>query len=139
MKKILFFIIPVMLLTLTGCLTIRQITSGTKWEDNAIFLIEKGKTTAKDIAYAFGSPQKEIMGGNKGRVWIYFYDIAKYLYEGSIRRGMIEGEHYSLTIWFNKDGIVTDYSLTYNKFEDPDLKSQAERIEKNMQEEEVQQ
>lgn len=123
----------VSLCSLIGCLTVRELGSGTQWDSNALFLLERGKTTAKDIAYSFGSPQKEIIGGEKGRIWVYFYDNAKYIFEGNIKRSMVEGEHNALTLWLNKNGILTDFSYSYNKFEDQDSKKQAENIEKSMQ------
>jgi outer membrane protein assembly factor BamE (lipoprotein component of BamABCDE complex) len=134
MKKLMFMLVTgLFVLSLAGCLTVQELKSGVQWDNNALFLIEKGKTTAKDIAYSFGSPQKEIIGGEKGRIWIYFYDNAKYIFEGAINHGIVEGEHNALTIWFNKDGIVTDLSYTYNKFEDPTKKKWADRIEGSTQ------
>lgn len=125
--------VSLFVLSLGGCMTVKELKSGVQWDNSALFLIEKGKTTAKDIAYSFGSPQKEIIGGEKGRIWVYFYDNAKYIFEGNINRGIVEGEHNALTIWFNKDGLVTEFSYTYNKFEDPTKKKWADNIEENSQ------
>ena len=113
----------------TGCASVRQITSGVKWDDNSLFLIKKGQTTAKEVAYGFGAPQKEIAGIN-GRIWIYYYDNGKYLFDGNAQRGMVEGEHFGLTVWFDAEGIVTDCNLSYSRYENPETKRIAEVIEK---------
>ena len=134
MKKVDFLVVfGFLLLSLTSCMTVQELRSGAQWDNNALFLIERGKTTAKDVAYSFGSPQKEIIGKENRRIWVYFYDNAKYIFEGAINHGVVEGEHNALTIWFNKDGVVTDLSYTYNKFEDPTKKEWAERIQRNTQ------
>lgn len=135
MKKtaIILVVVILCLIGFSGCVTVRELRSGTQWDNNALFLLARGKTTAKDIAYSFGSPQKEIIGGEKGRIWVYFYDNGKYIFEGNINRGIVEGEHNALTLWFDKAGILTDFSYTYNKFEDPNKKKWAEKIERNNQ------
>lgn len=125
------FFVGLIVFSLSGCLTVRNVRSGVQWDDNALFLIERGKTTAKDIAYAFGTPQKEIIGGEKGRIWVYFYDNARYIFEGNISHGIAESEHSGLTIWFDRNGIVTDFSYIYKRFEDPQKKKWADRIEEN--------
>lgn len=135
MKRTIFYLMA-LILTLTifaGCRSVREINSGTMWNNELLFLIEKGKTTAKDIVYAFGAPQKEIIGG-KGRIYIYYADTARYIFEGAVNIGMADGEHYSLTIWFDQNGVVTDYSLTYNKFESPNLKKEADRLQAQQKE-----
>ena len=117
------------LLLTASCTTVRQFESGTKWEDNALFLIKPGKTTAKEIAYGFGSPQKEIVGTD-GRIWIYYNNSAKYLYDAGIRVGIIEGVYYSLIIWFDSNGVVTNRDLSYREYIDPDLKKRADKLER---------
>ena len=129
MKFMRIAIILFSLASITACASVRELTSGTKWDDNALFLIKSGQTTAKDIAYAFGSPQKEILGAG-GRIWIYYYDSGKYVFEGNVARGMAEGEHYCLSIWFDPNGIVVNHDLSYSRMENPQTKQVAETIEK---------
>jgi hypothetical protein len=72
--------------------------------------LERGKTTTKDVANCFGFPQKEIMGGEKGRIWVY---------QRNVNYGMFKGGHNAiLALWFNEDSILTEF--IYNKFERPD-------------------
>ena len=97
------------LISLSGCWTISERRSGTQGENTLVFL-ERGKTTTKDVANCFGSPQKEIMGGEKGRIWVY---------QGNVNYGMFKGGHNAiLALWFNENGILTEF--IYNKFERPD-------------------
>jgi outer membrane protein assembly factor BamE (lipoprotein component of BamABCDE complex) len=135
-RTVIISLLILCLIGLSGCMTVREVSSGNQWDDNAMFLLERGKSTAKDIAYAFGSPQKEILGGEKGRIWVYFYNHGKYIFEGQINHGMAEGEHNALTLWFNKDGILTDISYTFNRVEDLNKMKLAEQIEKRMQNQE---
>lgn len=132
-KKIIAFgvLLFMFFFYLSGCMSVREISNGMKWDESLLLSIEKGKTTAKDIAYSFGSPQKEIMGTN-GRIWVYFYNRWKYLYDQNMFLGATDTEHHSLSIWFNQDGIVTDYSLYYNEYEDPELTHRWEEYLKNM-------
>lgn len=134
--KITAIILSIMLIaiSLSGCRTVREIYSGSHWDNNSLFLLERNKSTAKDIAYSFGSPQKEIIGGEKGRIWVYYYEKSKHIFQGNDKIGVVEGEHNSLTLWFDKTGILTDFSYTFNKFENPDMKKWAEDIEKKMRE-----
>jgi len=111
MKKtaIILALIILCLISLSGCWTEKERRSGTQLE-NALVLLERGKSTDKDVADSFGSPQKEIMGGEKGRIWVY---------QGNVNYGMFKGGHNALlALWFNNDGILTEY--IYNKFERPD-------------------
>lgn len=126
-KKNLFFLI-ICFTSLAGCMNVKHIESGKKWDDSSLFLIKSGETTAKDIAYGFGSPQKEITGKD-GRIWIYYKGSYKYECEGNIKRSLLESEDYSLTIWFNKDGVVTNYSLAYSGYSNPNINKPAETIQ----------
>jgi hypothetical protein len=101
MKKVAIFLALILLclISLPGCSTTTERSSDALWE-NALTLFEPGKTTAKDVAHCFGSPQKEIMAGEKDRIWVY------------------QGHNSLLALWFNKDGILTD--LRYKKANDPD-------------------
>lgn len=118
-KSIAGLVIVISCLFLLGCETIQRVDSGRQWDDSLLFLIEDGKTTAKDIAYSFGPPQKEIAGAT-GRVWIYYKTTYKYFsMDGYVTR-LAESEEYSLSIWFNKDGIVSSHALSYNHYLNPE-------------------
>ena len=101
MKKtaIILALIILCLISLSGCLTTTERNADALW-GHALSLFERGKTTDKDVAHCFGSPQEEITGREKDRMWVY------------------QGHKSILALWFNKDGILTD--LRYNKFNDPD-------------------
>lgn len=128
MNKRSYFFILICIFSIIGCMNVKHIESGKKWDDNSLFLIKTGETTAKDIAYGFGSPQKEIAGQN-GRIWIYTKGSYKYQYEGNIRRGLLESEDYSLTVWFNKDGVVANYSLNYSGYAIPETRKSSEMLQ----------
>ena len=114
--KYLFYCI--FLVSLSGCMTVQQVKSGTEWDNNSLFLIKIGKTTAKEIAYGFGSPQKEIIGNN-GRIWIYYNESGKYYFEGNVRRSLLKSEYYCLTVWFDKEGIVQNCDLFFRAHSTP--------------------
>lgn len=117
-------------LFLFGCETIQRVDSGRQWDDSLLFLIEDGKTTAKDIAYSFGPPQKEIAGAS-GRIWIYYKTTYKYFNMDGYLTRLAESEERSLSIWFNKDGIVSNHTLSYNHYVNPD--TSAKEALKNQQ------
>lgn len=126
---VLIFMLPVLcFLVGVGCVNVRTIESGKKWDDNLLFLIKSGETKATDVAYAFGSPEKEIIGKN-GRIWIYKKGTYKYECEGNARRALLESEDYSFTVWFNADGVVVNYSLSYNSYESPYIRSPSETLQ----------
>lgn len=104
--------------------TITHSKSGRKWDSNLIFLIEKGKTTAMQIATVFGPPQKELTG-KTGRIWTYSYSEATnalvFRPFQAPQSGVAEGENGTLAIWFNAAGIVTDVNLSIQKYNDPAL------------------
>lgn len=113
------FILLIFAFAFAGCETLQRVDSGRQWDDSLLFIIEDGKTTAKDIAYSFGPPQKEIVGAI-GRIWIYYKTTYKYFSQDGYLTRLAENEEYSLTLWFNKDGIVTNHTLSYNHYIAPD-------------------
>src|SRR5262245_50221426 len=73
--------------------------------------IVKGKTTERDIVKAFGPPTK-ITDTNTGKEYLYEYSK-----KGGLRWTMIVrvgggSTIKTLTIWFNKQNVVTDYTFT---------------------------
>jgi outer membrane protein assembly factor BamE (lipoprotein component of BamABCDE complex) len=113
---LVYFLIGI--LGMVGCISIQKVESGRKRDDNLLFLIEKGKTTAKDIAYSFGPPQKEIVGST-GRVWIYYSSTYKHCAQDGYIYALAENEESSLTLWFDNNGVVKDLNLSYNHYVNP--------------------
>ena len=125
---ICIFTIAGFLFIVEGCYTTSNFHSGNKWDDNLLFSIEKGKTDVKTIAQLFGVPQKKIIGD--GQIWIYHNTSGRYFVYPNGQKTLVESENYSLTIWFDKSGIVSDYNLSYNMIEDPILKAFAKGYER---------
>ena len=97
--------------------------SGSKFPIEYITSLREGETTAKQVARLFGTPQKEIIGRDGGRIWIYYYgkrtDFQDTLSE---RQGELESYMEILSIIFNKDGTVRSYSYTFFDFPTPYVK-----------------
>ena len=99
------------LISLSACQTTQEQRSVTQREDPLSHL-ERGKTTVEDVAASFGSPQKEIMGKENNRIWVY---------QENSNHGMIKGGHNAiLALWFDKDGILTEFMC--NELENTDKK-----------------
>jgi len=124
LKKIIFLMTAIFFLA--GCARIVTETAG-KWDEKYLLLIEKGKTTAKDIVTAFGIPQKEIIGSN-GRIWIYQNISNQFLLISGNPPATMETESFCLTLWFNNEGIVVDRNLAYSRLINRYVKEHAERL-----------
>jgi hypothetical protein len=97
--KLISGFIILCLFSLSGCLTKTEVRSREQWE-SALIIFERGKTTAEDVSDCFGSPQKEILGREKDRIWVY------------------KGDKTVLALWFNREGILTEFR--YNELKNPD-------------------
>ncbi len=117
MRK-LILVLP--LLFLTACTYKIANYSGNKFPVEYITSLQEGVTTAKQVARLFGTPQKEIMGRDGGRIWVYFYGKrVDFRDELNNRSGELENYMEALTIVFNKNGTVKSYSYTYFDFPTP--------------------
>jgi outer membrane protein assembly factor BamE (lipoprotein component of BamABCDE complex) len=73
-------------------------------------IIKKGQTTQEQIKAIFGEPQNTNVTANGKQIWIYSFIKAKSnLFSTNMKTK-------TLTIEFNKKGIVENYSLSSSKF-----------------------
>jgi len=106
MKKRIFSIgclllIPLLFVLLVGC---SATIGGKSFDYSQVPKIEKGKTTQQDIQKMFGEPLN-VRKTDTGEVWSYHVSEV----------GPIFNPTRSLDIYFDKSGVVTDYTYKEEK------------------------
>jgi hypothetical protein len=106
---------------LAGCAYDFSSSTGRSFSPEYITTFRRGRTTAKQVAKTYGPPQKEIIGKDGGRIWVYYFGKHVERIDAYSGTETSSPENYmeSLTVIFNKHGQVRDFSYTYMKFPDP--------------------
>ena len=94
---------------MTGCASNMNYRVGTQslTQEN-INTIKKGTTTQANILSLFGEPMSKIQSGTLGTMWTYSRCTRKDSFKFSGTR--TEMSSYGLTVIFDDNGIVKDYS-----------------------------
>ncbi|MGL4603126.1 MAG: hypothetical protein ACRCU9_03180 [Iodobacter sp.] len=115
-----FLLVAILGLAMTGCASTSGNSSVSQTSSESLKQqIVEGKTTAKDVEAKFGKPQT-VQKTKKGETWIYQYgkassDALGYVPVVGMFIGTIEGTSKTVTIEFDKKGVVRDVEFTETK------------------------
>ena len=105
-------IIAILVIFLAGCAT-----AGKPMQQTQVDRIQKGKTTKQEIIQTFDQPDGTYFDKNGNLIW--YYTAAKikstawtFIPVVNLVHNEIRMKNQILTIVFNRDGIVEDYSFT---------------------------
>jgi len=99
----------IMGIILSGCASTMKTSYGSKSiTPENINKIIKGKTTQVEILELFGEPMSKMQAGVLGTMWTY--SLSKTKHKSGFFTSDYEAHSYALTVTFNDDGIVKDYT-----------------------------
>jgi outer membrane protein assembly factor BamE (lipoprotein component of BamABCDE complex) len=102
-------------LTLSAC-----VATGKKVTQERVSQFQKGKTTYQEVVRELGEPNGSTLHSDGGRSISYFYSQAQMKAESFIPYigglvGGSESETTSVSMNFDKNGVLTDYSASSGK------------------------
>jgi len=97
MKRSILAVSCLIVIFFTGCAG--TIVNGKAFNYEVVPQIVKGKSTQKDVSKLIGEPMS-VRKTDDGEVWAFF----------SITNGYLVDTNRNLNIYFDKSGVVTDYS-----------------------------
>ncbi|MBN2483638.1 MAG: outer membrane protein assembly factor BamE [Candidatus Omnitrophica bacterium] len=104
-----FYLIIIGLILISGCASTMKTTYGNKniIPEN-VSKIVKGATTQAEILTMFGEPMSKMRTGILGTMWTY--SLAKSKHRSGLFTSSYQASSYGLTINFDDNGVVKDYS-----------------------------
>ncbi len=107
-----YVFVIIALLALTSCMSM-----GTKVDQDKLARFEKGKTTYTEVIQQLGKPTQSTINSDGSRMVVYTYmqsqmRAANFIPIVGAFTGGADTENTSVTLNFDKDSVLTNYSAT---------------------------